>query len=87
MQVEHHDLNHEFPNLTDEIHALKAQHNHFAKLSDEYERVTREIERLEEEDVPVDDFTIEEMKKTRVKLKDELYQMIVAYRAAPAAAG
>ena len=87
MQVEHHDLNHEFPNLTDEIHALKAQHNHFAKLSDEYEHVTREIERLEEDDIPVDDFTIEDMKKKRVRLKDELYQMIVAYQAGRRTAG
>jgi len=87
MQVEHHDLNHEFPNLTDEIHALKAQHNHFARLSDEYEQVTKEIERLEEEDVPVDDFTIEEMKKKRIKLKDDLYHMIVAYQAGQRTAG
>jgi len=87
MQVEHHDLNHEFPNLTDAIAALKSQHNHFARLSDEYEHVTKEIERLEEEDVPVDDFTIEEMKKKRIKLKDDLYQMLVAFQAGQRTAG
>ncbi|MBI2306544.1 MAG: DUF465 domain-containing protein [Rhodocyclales bacterium] len=81
MQVEHHDLSHEFPNLAEEIQALKAKHNHFSTLSDEYEQVTREIERLEEEDIPVGDFAIEEMKKKRVKLKDDLYQMIVAFQA------
>ena len=81
MQVEHHDLHHEFPELTDAIHALKTHHHHFAKLFDEYHHTTKEVERLEEEDIPVDDFTIEDMKKKRIRLKDELYQMIVAYQA------
>ncbi len=81
MHVEHHDLHHEFPELTDVIHALKTHHNHFAKLFDEYHHVTKEVERLEEEDIPVGDYTIEDMKKKRVKLKDELYHMIVAFQA------
>ena len=81
MQVEHHDLNHEFPELTDVIHSLKTNHSHFSKLFDEYHHLTKEVERLEEEDIPVDDFTIEDLKKKRVKLKDELYHMIVAFQA------
>ena len=40
-------------------------------MFDEYHALTNEVEHLEEEDVPVDDFTtIETMKKKRVKLKD-----------------
>lgn len=78
MQVEHHDLHHEFPELSDAIRQLKTSHAHFARLFDDYHVVTNEIERLEEADVPVDDFTIEEMKKKRIRLKDELYQMLVA---------
>ena len=38
-----------------------------------------QVEHLEEEDVPVDDFTIEDMKKKRVKLKDSMYKMLVAH--------
>ena len=49
-------------------------------MFDEYHRLTDQVERLEEEDVPVDDFTIEEMKKTRVKLKDKMYKQLVAHR-------
>ena len=81
MQVEHHDLPHEFPELTDVIHALKTSHHHFSKLFDEYHHLTKEVERLEEEDIPVDDFTIEDLKKKRVRLKDDLYHMIVAFQA------
>ena len=81
MQVEHHDLHHEFPELTDVIHALKTNHHHFSKLFDEYHYLTKEVERLEEEDIPVDDFTIEDLKKKRVRLKDDLYHMIVAFQA------
>jgi uncharacterized protein YdcH (DUF465 family) len=31
--------------------------------------------------MPVADFTIEDMKKARVKLKDEIYQLLLAFRA------
>lgn len=81
MQVEHHDLHHEFPEFSAAIHALKVGNHHFARLFDEYHALTDRIEELEAEDVPVDDFTIEEMKKKRVKLKDELYAMLVANKA------
>lgn len=80
MQVEHHDLNHDFPNLTDEIHALKTENSHFLRLFDEYHQSTKEVERLEAENIPVADETLVELKKARIKLKDELYQMIVAYQ-------
>ncbi len=81
MQVEHHDLHHEFPEFSDAIHTLKTQHNHFARLFDEYHHVTKEVESIEEADVPVGDFTIEELKKKRIKLKDDLYHMLVAFKA------
>lgn len=81
MQVEHHDLHHDFPELNDAIHALKTGNAHFAKLFATYHRLTGSVESLEEHDMPVADFTIEDMKKQRVKLKDELYHMLLAFRA------
>ena len=80
MLVEHHDLHHEFPEYLDSIHALKASSAPFGQMYDEYQGLTREVERLEEEDLPVDDFTIETMKKQRVLLKDQMYRMLVAYK-------
>lgn len=81
MQVEHHDLHHEFPDMVEKIQLLRAQDLSFSSLCDEYNRLTGDVERLEEADIPVDDFTIEDMKKKRVKLKDDLYQMLLSYGA------
>lgn len=78
MNVEHHDLAGEFPEHREKIHTLKMENAHFAKLSDEYHVVSKEVERLENEGVPVADETIEEQKKKRAQLKDQLYSMIVA---------
>jgi len=78
MQVEHHDLPHEFPEFKQVIHDLKISSSHFARLLDEYEQLTNQIEDMEDKDLPVDDFTMEEMKKKRLKLKDELYTLLTA---------
>ncbi|MBE2259575.1 MAG: DUF465 domain-containing protein [Candidatus Accumulibacter sp.] len=80
MQVEHHDLHHEFPEYLDSIQALKASSEQFGHMYEEYESLTREVERLEEEDLPVHDFTIETMKKHRVLLKDQMYRMLLAHQ-------
>ena len=76
MTLEHHDLVHEFPEHREKIHALKTSHAHFAKLFDQYHVATREVERLEGAGVPVSDETLSELKKNRIKLKDDLYTML-----------
>lgn len=78
MKIEHHDLAGEFPEHREKIHALKMENAHFVKLSDEYHLVSKEVERLEGEGVPVSNETFEEQKKKRALLKDQLYSMIVA---------
>jgi uncharacterized protein YdcH (DUF465 family) len=81
MQVDHHDLHHEFPDMHDAISGLKSANAHFADLFARYNRLTGKVEDLEEHDMPVADFTIEDMKKQRVKLKDEIYYLLLAFRA------
>jgi len=81
MQVDHHDLHQEFPEFAEAIAVLKAGNAHFAKLFATYNRLTGKVEDLEEHDMPVADFTLEDMKKQRVKLKDELYHLLLAFRA------
>lgn len=81
MNVDHHDLHHEFPEFAAAIHGLKVSSMHFARLFDEYHALTSEIESLEDNGSPVADTAIEEMKKQRLKLKDELYSMLKAAKA------
>jgi uncharacterized protein YdcH (DUF465 family) len=58
MNVEHHDLHHDFPEFKEKIHALKVGNAHFARLFDEYHAATSEVEKLERKDIPVDDAII-----------------------------
>lgn len=78
MNVEHHDLVHELPEYRQKIHELKLEDAHFAKLFDEYHVVTKEVEHLENEGVPVSDEDFEFKKIKRAQLKDRLYSMLVA---------
>ncbi|MBS3935826.1 MAG: DUF465 domain-containing protein [Sulfuritalea sp.] len=80
MRVEHHDLYSEFPDMRDAIDALKGGNGYFAALFARYDRLTGKVEDLEEHDLPVADFTIEDMKKARVRLKDEIYHVLIAFR-------
>lgn len=81
MKVDHHDLEQDFPEMKDAITVLKTGNAHFSRLYATYNRLTGKVEDLEEHDMPVSDFTLEDMKKQRVKLKDELYHMLLAFRA------
>ncbi|MBS1189462.1 MAG: hypothetical protein H6R10_1254 [Rhodocyclaceae bacterium] len=80
MQVEHHDLHQEFPDMHDAISVLRQSNAHFSRLFDTYHRLTGRVEGLEEHDMPVADFTLEDLKKQRVRVKDELYHFMLAFR-------
>ncbi|HID50225.1 MAG TPA: DUF465 domain-containing protein [Chromatiales bacterium] len=73
---EHHDLAHEFPELKEQIHNLKINNLHFARLFEEYENLDKEIYRIEEQIENTSDTYMEELKKKRLKVKDELYAML-----------
>jgi uncharacterized protein YdcH (DUF465 family) len=78
MSIDNHTLVLEFPELKQRIHTLKTSDHHFARLFDEYNDLDREVRRLEGEGSPRADETMEELKKKRLTLKDELYQMLRA---------
>jgi uncharacterized protein YdcH (DUF465 family) len=78
MNIEHHDLAHEFPEHREKIHSLKMENAHFAKLFEAYHVVTKDVERLEGEGIPVSDAVLANQKKERALLKDQLYTMITA---------
>lgn len=76
MLNEKHDLVHELPEHRETIHNLKMTDNHFAKLFDEYHEVDHEIHRIETDIETTSDEYLEEKKKQRLHLKDELFRMI-----------
>ena len=75
--LEKHDLIHELPEHRERIHELKTENNHFSRLFDEYHDVNHEIRRIEMEIEPTSDVYLEERKKQRLLLKDQLYNLII----------
>lgn len=73
---ESHDLATEFPEYKEQIHSLKMEDKHFARLFDEYGEVDAQLHRIEQAiEVHADDF-VEGLKFRRLHLKDELYGIL-----------
>jgi uncharacterized protein YdcH (DUF465 family) len=78
MTLEHHPLIAEFPAHKDAIHRLKMEDRHFHKLMEKYEEVDKQIVRIEENIEPTGDVYLENLKKERLALKDQIYSMLKA---------
>jgi len=76
MLNEKHDLIHELPEHRETIHKLKTSNNHFARLFDEYHEVDHEVHRIETDVETTSDEYLEEKKKQRLHLKDQLLKII-----------
>ena len=73
---EKHDLIHELPEHKDKIHELKTHNPEFARLYDQYHEVDHEVYRIEEGIENSSDEYLEERKKIRLNLKDQLFHML-----------
>ncbi len=78
MQVESHPLSVEFPEFKETIRALKLNDAHFSKLFDEYDETDKAINRAENGIDLLGDVALESLKKVRISLKDQLFQMMQA---------
>ena len=72
-----HELAEEFPEHVAKMHHLKETDGHFARIFNEYHEVNRAIHRAETDIEPADDAHITEMRRKRMKLKDEIYGLLV----------
>lgn len=73
---ESHDLATEFPEYKEQIHNLKMNNRHFARLFDEHHEVDMQLHRIEQGiEVHADEF-VETLKLKRLHLKDELVGML-----------
>ena len=69
-------LDEDFPDMAERIHELKTTDNHFARLVEEYHELNRQIHRIETRVEPASEDVEEELKRRRVRLKDEIAQML-----------
>ena len=72
------ELTDEFPAKAEAIHKLKTSDAHFARIADRYHELNRTLHRMETNVEPTDDFTLESLKKERLKLKDEIAGYLAA---------
>lgn len=73
-----HELSEDFPGEHEKIAKLKAENAHFAKLVDEYHEINRAVHRAETDVEPTDDVHMIDMRKQRMKLKDEIAALLRA---------
>lgn len=76
--LEHHPLLKEFPEHKEKIHKLKLNYKHFEGLTEKYENLDKYIFRIESEEDILDDLSLENLKKERLKLKDEIHTIVVS---------
>jgi len=71
-----HDLYQEFPDLAGNIDRLQVSNPRFARLLEEHRAVDKEIVGAEKGATLLDAVALEELKRRRVRLKDELCQLL-----------
>ena len=71
-----HELLEEFPGKHEKLHELKLSNGHFLKLHDEYHELNREIHRIESGVAPTSDEVLENLKKKRLVLLDDISAML-----------
>lgn len=77
MSEAQHDLATEFPAMKELIHDLKTKNEHFRGLMDKYHQLNKSIHRSEQRIDTLSEREEEDLRKARLKLKDELYGMLV----------
>lgn len=67
-----HQLHEEFPDKIEVMEALRASDPDFAELADRYHALNAEIVRAETNEEPTSDFRLEDMKKHRLLMLDQI---------------
>lgn len=68
----------------DEIHTLKMENAHFAKIFEKHNDLDQQVEDAEAGRLLLSDVELETLKKEKLLLKDEAYKMILDYQKAQA---
>jgi len=76
MTMKDHTILKDFPEMSEKIHEIKRNNSHFAGLSDKYDALEHSIHLMESGAEAFTDEHLEELKKKRLKLKDELLSIL-----------
>ena len=71
-----HELAEEFPEFTAKMHELKMSNSHFSRRFEEYHQINRQVHRSETNVEPVSDEVMNNLRKRRMTLKDEIYGIL-----------
>lgn len=66
-----------FPEYRDLISRLKTEDRHFERLFNEHNELDEKITEMEKHISPVGEVEIETLKKQKLALKDEIYQILL----------
>ena len=64
----------------EEIHELKMNNAHFAKVFEKHNALDKQVEDAEADRVILTDVELETLKKEKLLLKDEAYKMIMDHK-------
>lgn len=73
-----HELASDFPEHAARMSELRSQDAHFARLLDQYHDINRAVHRAETDIEPVSDLFMQDLRKQRMALKDEIYGLLTA---------
>ncbi len=73
-----HELAEEFPEHVARMHELRGSDAHFTKMYDAYHEANRATHRAETNIEPTSDEHIRELRKERMRLKDQIYAYLTA---------
>ncbi len=77
-----HELHAAFPQDAELLHRLKTDDTHFQTLSERYHALNREVHRAETDVEPTSDAHLEDLKKQRLALLDQISAILDRARAA-----
>ena len=69
-----------FPEYREQIAHLRANDRHFSRVFDEHNALDHEVKQLEDKHSPAFQTEIDNLKKQKLALKEEIYSMLLKER-------
>lgn len=82
MNTKHQSIREAFPDLADAYHDLKTTSTHFQNLISKFDELNAKVHSVNDGREVMADISLEKLKKEKLSIKDEIYQAMVAHKAA-----